>query len=214
MIHKINLLFIFLSLLLLCCFFSCRENHPAKEKEIVQTPEEMDDQVSDNLKAVLLFAKENNGKINDSISLSQPVLVNYFYDQNNFKSIWNSKENWLPQADSMFLFIENSKYYGLYPEDYHFNELQYLRKKIAADSTARMDAITWTKAELMLTDAFIKTLKDLREGRLLPDSVSIFSKKDYADSFFTENLNNIKNNNNITSVFNKNEPHHTGYHSL
>jgi hypothetical protein len=100
--------------------FGCRENHPAKEKEIVQTPEEMDGQVSDNLKAVLLFAKENDSKINDSTRLSQFNLVNHFYEENNFKSIWNSKETWLPVADSMFLFIKNSKYYGLYPQDYHF----------------------------------------------------------------------------------------------
>ncbi len=209
-----NLLFIYLSFLLFLIIVGCHENHPAKEKEIVQTPEEMDNQVSDNLKAVLLFAKENDGKINDSISLSQPGLVNYFYEQNNYKSMWNSKENWLPQADSMFLFIKNSKYYGLYPHDYHYNELLFLRNKIAGDSSARMDATTWTKAELMLTDAFIKTLKDLKEGRLLPDSISIFSKINYADSFFTRNLNSIKNINNIIEVFDNNEPQHTDYQLL
>ena len=46
----------------------------------------------------------------------------------------------------MFEFIENSKYYGLYPADYHFKELITLRKQIIeTDSLARMDAIAGQK---------------------------------------------------------------------
>ena len=214
MLRKVNLVYIFLTVMVICCWIGCKENHTAKEKEIVKTPEEMDGQVADNIKAVLLFAKDNNGKINDSIKLSLYGLVNSFYEQNNFKSIWSSKENWMPLADSMFQFIENSKYYGLYPEDYHFKELDTLRKKIANDSLTRMDAITWTKADLMLSDAFMKTLKDLKEGRLMADSVSIVSKKKYVDSFFINNLNEINKTNAVSALFSSIESINTDYQSL
>src|SRR5674476_158768 len=112
MIRKVNLVNLFLTAMMVCCLISCKENQAAKEKEIVKTPEEMDDEVADNIKTVLDFAKDNNGNINDSITLSLYGLVSTFYEQNNFKNIWSSKENWNPLADSMYHFIENSKYYG------------------------------------------------------------------------------------------------------
>ena len=214
MLHKVNLVNLLFTTLVICCWMGCKEHHQAKEKEIVMTPEEMDGQVSDNIKAVLLFAKDNDGKIADSVRLSQLDLVNSFYGQNNYKSIWSSRESWNPLADSMFYFIKNAKYYGLYPEDYHYHELDTLRKKLINDSLARMDAITWTKADLMLSDAFMKTIKDLKEGRLIADSVSISSKKDYADSFFIKNLNNISAINAVSTFFNSIEPSNTSYQSL
>jgi murein L,D-transpeptidase YcbB/YkuD len=194
--------------------FSCRQNHPAKEPKIVDIPEEMNAQVSENLRSVLGFAKNNDHKINDSLQLSLFDLVNHFYEHNDYKSIWSSNENWLPLADSVFMFIKQSQYVGLYPGDYHFNEIAALREKLLHDSIAKMDAISWTKAELLLTDAFMKTLKDLKEGRLLPDSVSIVSKEKYIDSFFIPHLTNIKNSNNITELFESVQPAHTDYHLL
>ncbi|MDP4284668.1 MAG: L,D-transpeptidase family protein [Bacteroidota bacterium] len=214
MLRKVNLVNVSLVVIILCCIVGCKGKHTVKEKEIVKTPKEMNMEVADNIKSVLQFAEENNGKINDSIGLSLYGIVNSFYDQNHFESIWSNKEMWLPRADSMFNFIKNSKYYGLYPQDYHFKELDILRKKIASDSIARMDAISWTKADLMLTDAFMKTLKDLKEGRLVPDSVSIISKNNYIDSFFIKNLNDIKNTNEIAALLASVEPSNNDYQSL
>ena len=214
MLRKVNLVNVFLVAAFICFIEGCQQNQAAKEREIVKLPENMDNQVAGNIKAALLFAKDNNGKINDSIKLSLYDIVNAFYSQNEFKNIWSSKENWLPLADSMFSFIESSKYYGLYPQDYHFKELDTLRKKIAEDSLSRMDAISWTKADIMLTDAFMKTMKDLKEGRLLADSVSMISQKTLVDSFFIKNLNNISANNSISSLFIGLEPNFADYKSL
>lgn len=192
----------------------CKSKHAATEKEIVKLPEEMDDQVADNIKAVLQFAKDNNGKINDSIKLYLPGVVESFYEKNDYHNIWSRKESWIPLADSMFDFIQHSKYYGLYPEDYHFKELTVLRKKLLDDSLSKTDAILWTKADLMLSDAFMKTAKDIKEGRLLPDSVSIAMKQKYIDSFFIRNLNEAGKNNSITDLFNAMEPENHDYQSL
>ncbi len=178
----------------------------APEKEIVKKPEDMDDQIADNIKAVLQSAKDNNGKINDSVKLSLLGIVDSYYDQNDYHNIWSKKEKWMPLADSMFDFIKTSKYYGLYPSDYHFKDLVALRQKLIDDSLAKTDAIIWTKADLMLTDAFMKVVKDIKEGRLLPDSVSIISKQNYIDSFFIENLNQVNKNNSLTGLFDTLEP--------
>ena len=205
----------FISILFLFSFFTaCKSNHTVKEKEIVKVPEKMDDQISDNIKSVLNFAKNSNGLINDSLKLSLFKQVNSFYEKNNYAGIWSREENWNPVADSLFYFIKNSRYYGLYPEDYHYKELNSLRHQIAKDSLARMDAVMWTKADLLLTDAFMKTLKDLNEGRMLADSLSIVSKDNYVDSFFIHKLDTALSSKNVSLVFESVEPGNMNYLSL
>lgn len=213
MSSKLNLINIFFLSLLI--FLSACGNHKTiKEKEIVNAPEKMDDQVSDNIKSVLDFADTYKGKINDSVQLAQFKLVNTFYSGNSFKGVWSKTENWNPVADSMYEFIKNSMYYGLYPEDYHFKELKEIRSKIEKDSSARMDAVVWTKADLMLTDAFIQTLKDLKEGRMTDDSVSIVSSENAADSFFLPKLRKALSSNSVTTIFENEEPKNVYYVSL
>ncbi|MEP6628483.1 MAG: L,D-transpeptidase family protein, partial [Ginsengibacter sp.] len=214
MLRKVNLANVFLFALIVGCCFSCRQKHAAEEKAIVQTPEEMDAKVADNIKAVLTFAKSNDGKINDSITLSLYDIVTSFYQQEDFKGIWSSKEKWMPLADSMFSFIKNARYYGLYPEDYHYSELDMLRNRIGSDSMIRKDAISWTKADLMLSDAFMRTLKDLKEGRLVADSVSAILKNKYVDSFFVRHLKNGSQTGTVVSIFNNVEPTNINYQTL
>jgi hypothetical protein len=157
MLYKMNVIKFISVLFLICLYIGCKNNPTVKEKEIVDVPEKMDDQISDNIKAILIFAKESNGVISDSTKLSLFNLVNSFYEKNNYDGIWSHEENWKPIADSMFQFIKNSRYYGLYPEDYHYQELDSLRSKIQNDSLTRMDAVSCTKADLLFTDAFMKT---------------------------------------------------------
>jgi murein L,D-transpeptidase YcbB/YkuD len=192
----------------------CKNGSTVKEKEIVKTPEQMDDLVSDNIQAVLLFANTHNGMINDSIRLSQFALVNSFYQQNNYRGVWSKTEKWNAVADSLFRFIKDSRYFGLYPNDYHFRELDSLRMKISRDSLVRMDAIAWTKADLMLSDAFLKTLKDISEGRTVPDSESITLKSNYRDSFFFRNLDNALATGSLRTLFEEVEPANHEYLSL
>ena len=214
MLRKTNLVYVLLMLMFICVMVRCKSKHAAVKKEIVKKPAEMDDQVTDNIKAVLQFAEDNNGKINDSVKLRLVGIVNAFYTKNDFHNIWSKKEKWLPLADSMFNFIEYSKYYGLYPSDYHFKELKNLRQKLIDDSLAKTDAILWTKADLMLSDAFMRTAKDIKEGRLLPDSVSITRKENYVDSFFIKNLSDAVKSNAISDVFNLLEPRNNKYLEL
>ncbi len=214
MLRKLNFIKILLILIIVCFCSACNNHKTIKEKEIVKAPEKMDDQISDNIKSVLDFAGASNGMINDSIQLAQLKFVNAFYTKNNYKGVWSQTEIWNPVADSMFEFIKKSKYYGLYPGDYHFNELKNLRSKIEADSMTRMDAVVWTKVDLMLTDAFIKIVKDLKEGRLLEDNVSIVSKENAADSFFIPKLDNALASHAVTETFESVEPKNIYYTSL
>ena len=197
-----------------CFIISCKSSHPANISQLVTVPAEMDQHVSENVKDVLNYALENNGQINDSMRLALAPVVQSFYQQNEFKNIWSNKENWAPLADSLYNFIGNSRLYGLFPSDYHFKELQNLRNKLILDSTAKTDAISWTKADLLLTDAFMYISLHLRDGRLRPDSIALRSDTASKDSLYINALNRVIIKKQLTSVFNLMEPSHAGYRNL
>src|SRR6185312_1553381 len=96
MLRKANFIKLFSTVLLFFCFLSCKNNHTIKEKEIVKIPEKMDDQIADNIKAVLLFAKNSGGIIYDSTKLDELDLLNSFYEKNNYQGVWSKKEMWNP----------------------------------------------------------------------------------------------------------------------
>jgi murein L,D-transpeptidase YcbB/YkuD len=207
--------FIFFVLInFLASLLSCKSQHAAVEKQIVEDPTKMDEKVNENVKDVLQYAIDNNGKINDSTMLSTTVIVDSFYQKNDYKNIWSKDEVWDPLADSLYDFIKSSENYGLFPNDYHFKELQYLRSKIEHDSLIRKDANTWTKAELMLSDAFMQIAKHLKQGRLLPDSISLTADTTMLNDFFIKNLNSVIEDKSLTSFFNSLEPKHKGYIEL
>ncbi|MEO6187223.1 MAG: L,D-transpeptidase family protein [Ginsengibacter sp.] len=212
--RKSRLAYIFLILLGVTTAINCHNGSPLPEKAMVKKPEEMDDQISDNIKLALSFAKENDGKINDSAALFLYHIVDAFYKENDYHNIWSENESWKPLADSLIAFINSSKYSGLYPGDYHFDELRQLQRRFYTDTLAKKDAIFWTKGELFLSDAFMRILKDLKEGRLLPDSNSIINNEMFVDSFFVMKLIEAKKINSVQPVFQSVEPNSPGYRDL
>lgn len=214
MIRKLNLVKIILFTGIFCFCISCKSKRAAKDNIIVDSPEEMDAKVADNIRAALLYAMDSSGKINDTIQLSEFDLVNHYYEKNDFESLWSSKEIWLATADSLFQFINHAGYYGLYRNDYHFRDLDSLRIRIGRDSLARTDAIAWTKADIMFTDAAMKLLKDLKQGRLVPDSVSIAGNAAFTDSFFVRKLDEIKSGAAVNKVLESVQPENINYQNL
>ncbi len=209
---------LFSSFLFLSFIFSCKSKEAPDsyrdEKEIVTTPEKMDKVVTENVREILQYALDNNGKINDSIKLSLVEIVDSFYDKNDYINIWSKNEKWEPLADSLYNFIEGCEPYGLFPIDYHYKNLRALRGKVVSDSSAKADANVWTKAELMLTDAFMLLSKHLKQGRLMHDSISLSANKNLANDFFIRNLNTVINNHSLIPLLNSLEPKHKGYAEL
>ncbi|MDQ6763874.1 MAG: L,D-transpeptidase family protein [Bacteroidota bacterium] len=210
----IKLIYLILLVAAFAVYIGCKNRHKPEENEIVKNPEEIDDQIPDNLKSVLQYSNDNNGKIEDSSRLSLYGIVSAFYDNNGYHNQWSRKGKWLPIADSMIGFIEHARYCGLYPNDYHSERIASLRKIFLEDSLAKKDVVFWTKADLLLTDAFMKTIKDLKEGRLLPDSISIINNKKFVDSFFVKSLQKAVNANSIAPLFAGVEPLNMAYQSL
>ncbi len=193
---------------------SCNGPVSKKEQKIVTDPAKMDNIIAESLDNELKFAIENDGKIDDSSKVDLLQILNKFYNKKDYEPVWSIKEKWRPLADTLFQFITNAETEGLFPNDYHFKNLSSLKNKLDTDSLSRMNANLWTKADLLLTDGFMHIIKDLKQGRLKPDSVSLNKDSVLDDQFFIASLNGLLENKQFASFIMSIQPRHIGYWEL
>lgn len=201
-------------LLLSACILSCKNGKAVKNKDIVEKPENMDKRKSANISDIVVYAQENNGKVDDSINLSNPSLVQGYYKEKNFKGIFSQQESWLPMADSLYIFIEQSRYYGLFPSDYNFKNLKAIREKFTGDSLSLKDAALWAKADVMFTDAFFSIALHLHTGRMGKDSTYLNPDSILAETFFYTKIEEALTKSNVRVVLDSLEPNHPAYKEL
>jgi len=164
---------VFFFLLLIAGWMSCDDPPPPpKPKEIIRQPELLNPKTAENILSSLDFAELHDGKVDDSIRLSEPALVRSLYPAEAPKRLWSDEKRWVDRGDSLYAFLMESENYGLFPTDYHARDLKGLRKKLV-DSAARLDAALWSRGELMATDAFLHMARHLKLGRIGRDSVTL-----------------------------------------
>lgn len=210
-------LILFLAILAGCIFLnSCGDDKakPTSENKIVKIKESPHEHLTDDLQKLLEYAQRNEGKINDSTILARPDLTKEYYDSNSYVSLWSEKENWRPQADSLYRFIENSMRYGLFPADYHYPTLSFIHRVLQEDSIARKNTALWTRADILLTDAFFSLVRDLKQGRLHPDSVTLRTDTVLSAGFCRSALTDVLHGSNMDTLFHDLEPRIPGYDSL
>jgi L,D-transpeptidase YcbB len=204
----------FVSLVLL---FSCN-NKKSEKDTIADTPAALNEKTSALLKKYVEKAAGNKVLSGDSLFvLKHPGLVQQVYREKAFKALWSKDENWLPAGDSLFTFIEQSKLYGLFPEDYFFQQLKETRNKFFADSlykSDRKDALLWADADMMLTEAFFRIVSDIKIGRLPKDSVTLRKDSVLSNDFYYEQVNNMLQTGSVKKVIEPLEPSHNLYHRL
>lgn len=208
---------LFIGFLLTGLFVSCSNSNPPPETDIAETPEELAKKIPGILRSSLEFAAGNNGVLADSTRLGNPVQLQLIYEKKQFEPVWSEKQHWKPLADSLLHFIEQAKRYGLFPEDYHFPAINAIEKKFSEDTLNRMarrDAVLWADADILLTDAFVHLITDLKLGRLPADSVTLRKDSVLADEFYYNKLALAQKYNSLTRIFNALEPKHEGYLQL
>ncbi len=208
-------LLIFLLLLWSVIIYSCNDSAKPAQSKIVADPAKMDQETGESIQEALEFALQHNGLIDDSIRLKLASVVNDFYDNNEYKNVWSQKERWSPLIDTILNFIKQGELYGLFPKDYHFKNLQLLKASLDGDSINRMNATLWAKADMLLTDAFMHLIRDLKIGRLNADSI-LFNKRDTGTTkdFYTDALKILLEHQNFIELVNKIEPKQFGYSEL
>jgi len=205
----------YLTLIIILFFvFSCNSPEKVKDKEIVTDPRTMDSRVAENIQTALQYALDNTGKIDDSTKIFLAQIVAEFYTNTDNMPVWSKTGKWQSLSDSLYQFIAQAEVEGLFPEDYHFKNLQSLKNKLDSDSLSRMDAVLWTKADLLLTDGFMRIIKDLKLGRLYPDSVTLNKDSILEKDFFAITLKKLLEEKQFTPVLTALQPTHQGYWEL
>ena len=205
------------SLLLLCLFgLSCNNNEEAKnpETKIVTVPEQMDKESGLSIQQVLAYSSAHANKIDDSIRLRLPLVTNKFYGENNFTIVWSHEEKWLPLVDSLLDFILQCERYGLFPADYNLKHLTRFKTIIDTDSVQRKNAVLWAKADILMTDASVKILKDIKMGRLFVDSVVLQKDTTGTVSAIIDRFKTLLQQKQFTEAVNAAEPNKRGYLNL
>lgn len=208
----------YLIVLTLFLFFlnACGEGETEEVKDIVVEPEQMNERVKTNI-TNLLSRISDDGKADDSTTITRLNVVDAYYKQSDYKAVWSRDEHFLALADSMMLFIQQSRLYGLFPNDYHYSTLKSIASRFAADTAAvgdRRDAALWSKADVLLTDAFFNIVAHLHTGRLKADSTFLNPDSVLTNKFYQSNLNAVLNGKTISEVFHSLEPTHEGYVQL
>ena len=86
-------------------------------------------------------------------------------------------------------------------EDYHLNQILGIQKRFNDDSLGkgdRMDAALWSRADLLMTDAFIQIVKDIKLGRLPKDSITMRIDSALSSDFYLRQVNAVKQSGSIT----------------
>ena len=204
----------YLAVVIMALFLvSCGVNGTNKE-DVVADPKAMDKSVAENIGAFLEAASGNDGNLDDSIHLKMLNVLKEVYQDRDDRPLWSSTEKWQPFADSLYHFIEQAELQGLFPEDYHFSKLRLLKTRLDADSLSRMDAVLWTRADLLLTDGLVQVIKDLKVGRLRKDSVSLNKDSVLYEDFYVATLRSILKKKQFSTVLDALQPAHQGYWEL
>ena len=196
-------------------FFSCTEKKKPPEKDVVNKPALLQEHLSDDLKKIIGYAYDNKGNINDTVHLNYLRLDSTVYEIKKYEPFWSDHGKWLPLGDSLFQFIKDARKYGLFPAGLScITERWHFIKRAMADSFARKNAILWTRGDILFTDAFFSLVKDLKQGRLKYDSVTLRTDVVLKDSIFTESLDLASRSGSIDSAMHALEPKYKGYDSL
>jgi murein L,D-transpeptidase YcbB/YkuD len=196
---------------------ACHDNHreAPKQREIVEQPAALSERTSDNIRIALAYAEDNHGLINDSIQLNHLDVLKDWYENRSFTPVWVHPPSWAPVADSLYEFIQNGMYSGLFPADYNGRSLHSIQDRLRRNTFDEKDAVLWSLGDLILTDAFIGMTHDLAFGRIPRDSTtlrkdSVFTKEQY-EGFLHQVLDSGQS---ISAFFKGKEPGLRGYLEL
>lgn len=202
--------------LLVLCFFilACNNSNSTADKKIIANPDEMDEATGNSIEELVSYALQHAGKIDDTTRLKLAAVVEGFYRSNKFKNVWSKKQQWEPLADSLFEYIKNAEWNGLFAKDYQVNKIAGIKQLLDSDSLKKMDAVIWSKADLLLTDACLHVIKDLKYGRLSNDTGSLSSDSSKMARALISFHTGLLSQNSLSAFFSSIEPKRKEYHEL
>lgn len=199
--------------LIIGAFYSCKEKSKDVTKiEIVETPEQINARAEELIRSTLKEILQNDKDLPDSVKVKNALILQHLYDESQYGTLWSSQGSFNRNGDSLFSLIQHLKDYGLFPDDYYYSKLSTVREKLSDTSKeTKLNASLWAYSDLLFSSAFVQIVKDLKIGRLLPDSV-VAKDSILQPPFFVEQLKSFQQRKD--SVFESLEPKDSGYIKL
>lgn len=201
----------------LLVIFSCNNNKGPSGPAFAFSPEEMKEKTAAYINDLLSGKNISSATDSMAIEVKEPKVAEYIYDQNGVTTLWSRDKKWLPHGDALYDFVTNAKLYGLFPEDYHQAELTAIRDRFIADSLDKGDkhnALLWSTADVLFTDAFINVVKDIKLGRLPNDSITLRKDSVLDKEFYAKQFATLSKGEQLVKVMESLEPNERGYHEL
>jgi murein L,D-transpeptidase YcbB/YkuD len=176
-------------------------------------PHPVEQGLAEEMRGCLSRAKGQGGQLDDSLKFKEHDIVSGIYGEAGDGRFWIGRDGLKVSAKELCDFIDDSRYYGLFPGDYHNREIRTLRKA-TPDSPAVGDEARLARMELLMTDAFVRLVRHIKVGRI-PIDTGVYGKPADLDAAYILHLLHRKDaGESVRSVLESQEPKHPDYLSL
>lgn len=184
-----------------------------QEKDIVSDPEKLDDHIARNIISLMDYLNDHKGRL-DEDSLAMDSVMKSVYDREGHSPLWSTEGHFVPMSDSLIQLIDSCLYWGLIPTDFNRSSIKDIAGTLRSDSTARQNAMLWARADLLLTNAAFLLGRQLKQGRLPKDSITLNKDSVLAPDFYEKLIGRLRTQGSFRSVYEELEPRYKGYDSL
>jgi murein L,D-transpeptidase YcbB/YkuD len=203
--------FLLLSNVVVFLFISCNNNNTSnKVKNVSQLNASVAEIIKKNNPSLL----KDSGKYENDVSLVFYKVVNQYYQKNNEEPTWSDNGKFNDLGKNLLSYLDTSIRDGLLKEQYHYKDLENIDSVFAKDSTQKLNAAIWAKADFLLTDAYFHILSDLKQGRLVSDSASWKNDASKYDAYFIQSLQNLKTGKQFSKIIDSVQPRFQNYMEL
>lgn len=202
-------------IIIMFSFCGCKgENKNMQDTSVVvKEAKQMNTSVQEVIKQLLEDLPETTGKLSDSAKIKSKAALDFIYKKKEYAPFWSNEEALKTKAAQLIKYIDTVHRHGLFKADYNYGSINALNKVLEKDSAKRKDAVLWAKLDLMLSNAFVLLVQDLKQGRLLTDSAKMLYAPQNFD-FFSSNLESFTGGKALSAVMDSLQPRHKGYWEL
>jgi L,D-transpeptidase YcbB len=189
---------------------SCNGKKVSEEGYVITKPSAEDEKIQEQISSIINDAPDSLLIIDSAKINYYPVLKNY-YARTEYVPIWSTEKKWNVVTIGLVNYLRNAALQGLYKEDYNFNKIAQLKKILDNDSLKKEPQTTWANADILMTNAYIGLLKDLKQGRLQSDTFSWRNDTSKYAKYFGAYIEKAKQTTNIDSLLETVQPKQQGY---
>jgi murein L,D-transpeptidase YcbB/YkuD len=193
----------------------CKDKKSVTDKVMVQKSTDINVTAKEIINTTFEDLVNGDNSLLKTLNLKHPSIVEYLYEQNSFEPVWTKNGLWRPEADTLLSFIDSSRYYGLFPEDYSKKRLDSLHENLQVDTSGNknnLNASIWAETDILLTSAFIELVRDIKIGRLPIDTIDAKKDSSLNNSFYLAQLKGFKDSGYLALA--SLEPVHPAYQAL